>query len=409
VARDLYARLKNLRTVSEKTAQAASSGTDGNGRKNRPAGPGDAGQGVSTGRSTTEPAGFLPGWDHVSDLVFSRRVAVPLDGPAGRRFQSSLLGRPVPFTSLCFMDTETTGLSGGAGTAVFLVGSGTYSQGTVVVEQTFLADFPGEPEYLSRVREQLWAGDVWVTYNGKAFDSRLLETRFLMNGRSVELPEQLDLLYWSRRLWRRLIGPCGLDDIEREVLHVNRGLDVSGFEIPERYFEFLRTGDALGLEAVIAHHLQDIVSLVALFFVVESIIDDARENRARPEDSHDRVALACFLASTADPACEPQLRSVILSPHPHEHLEDRERCARALARYYRRTGRAQEVLRVWSQLWRDGSVRAGIEVAKYAEHQLRDARASLELVETLLTMASDTRTIAELKHRAGRLRRKLSR
>ncbi len=126
------------------------------------------------------------------------------------------------------MDTETTGLSGGAGTTVFLVGSAHYRDGVVTVQQTLLGDFPGEPAFLQIVHQQLWQPGTWVSYNGKAFDSRLLETRFLLNGQQVTIPEQLDLLYWSRRLWRRIIGRCSLGDIERVILGVSRVNDVAG-------------------------------------------------------------------------------------------------------------------------------------------------------------------------------------
>nr|MBP8299859.1 ribonuclease H-like domain-containing protein [Planctomycetota bacterium] len=53
-----------------------------------------------------------------------------------------------------FLDTETTGLAGGAGTVVFAYGLAFFRGDEFVLEQTFLRDFGEEPAMLHHVRER---------------------------------------------------------------------------------------------------------------------------------------------------------------------------------------------------------------------------------------------------------------
>ena len=352
--------------------------------------------------------GALADWSSVASLVLTRQTKVDVPGPGGAGLESQLLGRHIPFRELCFMDTETTGLSGGAGTTIFLVGSAHYRDGVVTVQQTLLGDFPGEPEFLRIVHDQLWQSRVWVSYNGKAFDSRLLETRFLLSGRQVEIPEQLDLLYWSRRFWRRVIGSCSLSDIEREILGVSRVDDVAGFEIPDRYFEFLRSGDATGLFPVFAHHLEDIVSLVRLFLYLEHTLElIARSGTQTDVLRLDRAGLGKYLVSRGAAGGEALLRGVIVGPGPGESMDDRERAATALSQALRRDGRGAETAQLWERLWAEGSLRAGVERAKYLEHRAGNPREAADIVGTLLHRSTDERTRDQLTYRLARLKRKL--
>jgi uncharacterized protein len=395
VARDLKARLGRLKQYQRaglsagQGAPAATSHTPA-----RPVVPVRAG------------SGGLVDWVAGAPLVFTRRTQVAVSGLKGAGMESRLLGRHVAFGELCFMDTETTGLSGGAGTTVFLVGSARYSHGVITVVQTLLGDFPGEPEFLRVVHEQLWAPGTWVSYNGKVFDSRLIQTRFLLNAREVTLPEQLDLLYWSRRLWRKKIGRCSLGDIEREILGVVRTNDVAGIEIPDLYFDFLKTGDASGLLPVFAHHLEDIVSLVKLYFHIESMLELVE----RPDadvSSLDRVGLGRYLVLQGAAGGDTLLRGAIANPLPAESLYDRERAATALAREFRRCDRGAEAADLWERLWADGSVPAGIELAKHLEHRVKDLQSAVLLVENLLERSDDEQLTNRLDHRLRRLRRKL--
>jgi len=399
VASDLYDRLKRMR--SAKTPRA------GAGRRERDA---------STGGPHTERAsvgddlGFLglDEWTPVAPLVFERETIERLPPPivsalreatvAGGRLASRVLGREVEPASLSFMDTETTGLSGGAGTTVFLVGSGRVEGETVRVRQVLLTDFPGEPTFLERVAEALDA-DVWVSYNGKAFDARLLESRFLMNGIPPLASEQLDLLHWSRRLWRRGLGSCSLGEIESAVLDRGRAGDVPGIEIPERYFRFLRHRDAGELAGVFEHHRLDIVSLVHLFARLEAVL-----RRPLAHAEIDSYQLGRWLL-LSDESTSLELLERAVADHEPAYAR---RAALLLARVHRRAGETERALRVLEPL-AHGSLTIAEQIAKIHEHDRRDPTAALHAVEAYLATDPRARDEPGLAHRLERLRRKIRR
>src|SRR6185312_14842246 len=79
-----------------------------------------------------------------------------------------------------FLDTETTGLSGGSGTCAFLIGIGSIDEDGFRVRQFFMRDYCEEPSMLHSLTAYLARFEVLVTYNGKTFDQPLLETRYTM-------------------------------------------------------------------------------------------------------------------------------------------------------------------------------------------------------------------------------------
>ena len=189
-----------------------------------------------------------------------REAQASADGPSVRR--------------TVFIDLETTGLSGGAGTVAFLVGCGYFDVGAFQVRQFLLTSYASERALLSAVTEFFGGTDLIVTYNGKTFDVPVMETRWSfhrlpMPDFSQDVPH-FDMLHPARRLWSsRNFGDaaaagCRLTTLEREVLGFRRIGDVPGFEIPARYFQFLRTGDPRPLEPVLEHNRLDLVSLAAV-------------------------------------------------------------------------------------------------------------------------------------------------
>ena len=115
------------------------------------------------------------------------------------------------FTKALYIDTETTGLAGGAGTLPFLVGMAWFEGRELVVEQLLL-ERPGlEKPMLQRFAALLSASSCVVSYNGKSFDWPLLRTRFVLN--RVAAPKvvaHLDLLHCARRVYKRRLGPVRL-------------------------------------------------------------------------------------------------------------------------------------------------------------------------------------------------------
>ncbi|MGA3096886.1 MAG: ribonuclease H-like domain-containing protein [Bryobacteraceae bacterium] len=173
-----------------------------------------------------------------------------------------------------FLDTETTGLAGGAGTYAFLIGVGSIEPAGFRLRQFFMRDYGEEPSLLWRLAEHLKGFDVLVTYNGKSYDQPLLETRFRMvraytgRLRPFDRMEHLDLLFGARRLWKLRLESCRLVELERSVLGVEREGDLPGEMIPYCYFEFLRTREAFGVVPIFHHNAIDILSLACLTAIV---------------------------------------------------------------------------------------------------------------------------------------------
>lgn len=167
-----------------------------------------------------------------------------------------------------FFDTETTGLSTGAGTVIFLAGLGWLERDELVVRQLLLPDYPHEAALLRATVGELAARPRVVTYNGRGFDLPLLTARLTVNGLFREqavLPDHHDdLLPVARRLFRRPLGGARLAEVEHGVLGVRRGSDCPGSEVPMRYFGYLRSGSPDLLADVLDHNLQDVVSLALL-------------------------------------------------------------------------------------------------------------------------------------------------
>lgn len=185
----------------------------------------------------------------------------------------------VPPERWAFLDTETTGLAGGSGTVAFLIGVGRITSAGFVVRQFLLRDFGEEASVLAALTAHLAEFDVMVTYNGKAFDQPLLETRYRMTRSRTPFGrvEHLDLLFGARRLWKMRFESCRLVELENRILGYTRVGDVGGDLIPLLYFQYLKTKKAGPLEPVFEHNRLDIVSLACLTAIVSRAFDQPHE------------------------------------------------------------------------------------------------------------------------------------
>ena len=244
----------------------------------------------------------IPGFSRISEFVYHRSAEIEQPPPVNSLSGLFLPGRE-DINNLVYFDLETTGLSTGAGTLAFLAGFGRHKGDILQIDQYFLSDFPGEGEFLQLCKEALPAESCLVSYNGRAFDEKLLTSRGLMKGIRFSFSAHYDLLYASRRLWRRIIGSCSLGNIESLVLGLNRTEDLPGVEVPDRWFDFLRSRDPGLLQEVFSHHFQDIASLVLLLAEIEKVL-------SAPEKAEkvDRRALGVWLLSRGDLRGERLLR-----------------------------------------------------------------------------------------------------
>jgi len=195
-------------------------------------------------------------------------------------------------SQIAFLDTETTGLSGGTGTYAFLIGLGYFVPQGFVVNQYFLRGPAQEPALLAAISEKLGSYEAIVTFNGKSFDLPLLATRFTLNRIHMSFIEvdHIDLLHLARRIWRNRLASRALGDLERDILGFSRSeAEVPGYLIPQYYFDYLSSGDARPLLGVFNHNGMDIVSMAALFEHMSEILEHPNQTSLH---SLDVVAVA---------------------------------------------------------------------------------------------------------------------
>jgi len=197
-----------------------------------------------------------------------------------------------------FLDTETTGLAGGAGTYAFLVGVGSIDEEGFRVRQFFMRDFGDEPSLLAALTAHLARFEVLITYNGKGYDQPLLENRYRMARAHPPFARMahLDLLHGARRLWKLRLDSCRLVDLENQILGLEREGDLPGEMIPYYYFQYLRMRQAFQLVPIFHHNVMDIVSLACLTAVVPFAFRSPEDASLR--HGADLVGLARWLAQS---------------------------------------------------------------------------------------------------------------
>ncbi len=314
------------------------------------------------------------------------------------------------FADALFLDTETTGLSGGTGTYVFLVGVARFVDGRLLLRQFFLRELHEERALLQALNEFAAGCTGLVTFNGKAFDLPLLNNRHIMQRSRSRLPDDLhlDLLWPARRIWSRRLTSCSLTSLERELLGVARQGDVPGALIPELYFRYLRGKDASPLTAVFEHNRRDVLALAALAGLLCGAALQPVDYIQHPVDL---VALGrLFLRERDYGQAECCYDRALAGQLPRG---ERGWAWLGLAEVYRRTGRGETALPLLQVAARQGGpagLEAAITLAKYLEHRARDFDAAAEMTaQALQSAGNQVRQRADLLSRMSRLQRKQAR
>lgn len=303
-----------------------------------------------------------------------------------------------------FLDTETTGLAGGTGTCAFLVGVGAIEDNGFRVRLFFMRDFDEEPAMLHALGECLSRFDVLVTYNGKSFDAPLLETRYRLKRQRNPLARMghVDLLHAARRVWGERMPNCRLSTLESEVLGMERHDDIPGALIPQRYFDYLRSGYAEPLRPIFQHNVSDIVSLACLGSVLMPVY--AAPETAPLRHGEDLLGIARWLDKQGDFEKALQLyKRAIQAGLPAARLFT---SLWESARLERRTGNAAAQVKLLRDLSRvSNCYRAAAfqELAKHYEHREKDFDRALEM-----TRKAQSYSPSEgLRHREDRLLRRI--
>ena len=343
--------------------------------------------------------------------------------------EAELFATGAPRPPFIFFDLETTGLNGGAGTQAFLVGCGWFSDdGAFVTRQFLLTRIGDEQTLLASVRAELARAGAIVTFNGKSFDAPLLETRYLFH--RLEwigdgLPH-VDVLHPARRFWGASLsgrGPlgatqqnaeCSLIALERRLLGAKRVGDVPGFEVPSRYFQFVRTGDARPLAAVLDHNRQDLLTLASL---TARLLHLSRVGPVEARDAAEALALGRTYARAGqdDRARDAFIRAVAMSRAPAGAFDPiRIDSLRSLALAWRRARRFEEAAQCWRQL---SEIRgcpphlareAAEALAIHHEHRVRDLAAARQFALQSLDADVPPAWTRAVQHRLARIDRKIS-
>lgn len=280
---------------------------------------------------------------------------------------------------IVYVDLETTGLSGGAGTVPFLVGIGEFTPAGFLTSQFLLPGYASERALLHAVDAHLADAGIVVTFNGRTFDVPVME----MRGELHRLPQtvcdlpHLDMLPAARRLWR--LGEdgersCKLTHLEWTVLGFGRVGDVPGYEIPGRYFAFVRGSGGHGLlDPVLLHNRLDLVSLAALTARAQKLLDEAQET---PPSGVETWGVGALLERSG--RTEAALRCYRQAMTDRwQALEVRRASAKALARLLRRLRRFEDAAEAWRQVLLLGGRPQALREAREAlavhhEHRARD-------------------------------------
>ncbi|TME69024.1 MAG: hypothetical protein E6I49_12645 [Chloroflexi bacterium] len=200
---------------------------------------------------------------------------------------------PRDWPDILFLDTETTGLSGGTGTYIFLIGVAHFAGNELLLRQHMLLDLGAEREFIEQLKGEIEPFRACASYNGKAFDLPIIRTRFVMAIRSEVTVDDshLDLLHPARRLWRDRFGSTTLKQLEESVLDDGRTADIPGWLIPDAYFHYLRKRDPAIIAPVLEHNARDVISLVRITDRVARAVTAARAGRA-PDHAPAAFALA---------------------------------------------------------------------------------------------------------------------
>ncbi|MEM7308154.1 MAG: ribonuclease H-like domain-containing protein [Planctomycetota bacterium] len=323
------------------------------------------------------------------------------------------LGRAV------YLDIETTGLSGGAGTYPFLVALGRFTDGGFEVWQGFLRSPDEEPAMLHAAAERIGAASAIVSFFGKSFDRHRLEDKMRLHG--VEPPFEgrphLDLYHPCARLYRDGFPDGRLCTMERELCGVRREDDLPGAYAPAAWFDFL-AGRPHRLEAVFRHNLDDVLSLVTLAAHLGRVAEEtSADGQALPGPAGLRALGLARLAADRGERDE----ALLWIERAIQRLDGPLRGPRTLRADLRRlTGDHERARGDYEALAEEAvdehAVHALLQLAKDAEHRRRDLPAAAALcararvlLEEGCTGRGYARHRRDLEKRAERLRTKLDR
>jgi uncharacterized protein YprB with RNaseH-like and TPR domain len=328
-----------------------------------------------------------------------------------------VFGVPSLGASPAFIDTETTGLVGGAGTIAFLIGIGVWEKSSFVLHLVFIRNPDEEAAALQYVADVLESCSGLVTFNGRSFDLPIMQTRFIINRlipNWLDYPH-LDLLAVARRLWRDHLPSRRLGEIEEKVLGISRTEeDLPSYLIPFFYRQYLETGQTAEMRRVMYHNEIDILSLVTLLLHVTRMVSQPEEMNLAPAEWAGVGDV--FFKSGAEHEALGAWEQALGSLPGALPASCTSRLCSNMGLYYKRRVRWDKAIALWDT-WVENvphAVKPLVEKAKYYEWTARNAEQALRMTENAISRVeqhfeglSQEKRLKALLHRKNRLTLKL--
>jgi len=279
-------------------------------------------------------------------------------------------------SDLIFIDTETSSLSTGTGTFVFLIGIAQLNSDGLSITQFFLDHPVDEKAFLCFFEKNLSPSSIFISYNGKAFDIPMLKNRFILNRLPNRLNDckHLDLLHAARNIWKMRLESRKLADIEKEILNFHRSNDeIPGWLVPQLYYDYLESGDAQPMKGVFYHNEMDVLSLAAILFYMNDIL--AQNLPVEALDSRDSIAIGSLFSrlglwEQSDIFFQTGFKKGLPG-------DIQRQASKNYAFSLKKQKRWEESMASFKQAADKDDLTSCIELAKYHEHRYKDYRKAL--------------------------------
>jgi tetratricopeptide (TPR) repeat protein len=188
-------------------------------------------------------------------------------------------------------------------------------------------------------------------------------------------------------------------------LGVEREGDIPDWEIPQRYFDWLRRRDGRLLAAIFEHNRLDVISMAGLTAHLTEII--TAEVMAQNIHADDYLAAARLLLHRRNPESTEKILDIFRDQACSDFSITSKK---KLAQLYKKTGKLEAAVKIWQEMadCEPLDFYAVSELAKWLEHQACDHEQAKMLVKESLQRVN---TFSEeekesLLHRLKRLQQK---
>ena len=333
------------------------------------------------------------------DFCLVREVAYPIDTMHGKyRFRDFLhavnawnnshFNHPLAASGygaedLFFFDTETTGLGGGAGNTIFLLGHASVKGEQVILKQHILPQPGSEVPLYKSFLESIDYSNM-VTYNGKAFDWPQVKTRHTLIREHVpKLPAfgHFDLYHAARRMWKHRLDRIKLSIVEKDILDFERKDDIPGFLAPMIYFDFVERKDPEGMLGIMKHNEMDILSLISLYTHLSFQLLGLDVNQTGKET----FEVGRWLSYIGEKKAAEEVFSELAKGNEEESIKAKHE----LAFQFKKNKDWEKAIEMWTEVVKNGEIsaqiEASVELAKIFEHRLKKIDKAIEFTEIAIT------------------------